>query len=95
MTKDAEYWIEKLGLIPHPQGGYYRENYRSALSIARAVQETTGSGRLRRAATAASQGLHPRPARLPLSSQRGRSCLRRRSARNSLAGLVRPDFTSS
>src|ERR1700730_18636811 len=34
MTKDAEHWIEKLGLIPHPEGGYYREIYRSALSIA-------------------------------------------------------------
>jgi predicted cupin superfamily sugar epimerase len=22
-------WIEKLGLIPHPEGGYYKETYRS------------------------------------------------------------------
>ena len=35
MTKDAKYWIEKLGLIAHPEGGYYRETYRSGLSIAR------------------------------------------------------------
>lgn len=25
----AEYWIEKLKLKPHPEGGYYREVYRS------------------------------------------------------------------
>lgn len=29
MTKDAAYWIEKLGLLRHPEGGYYRETYRS------------------------------------------------------------------
>jgi predicted cupin superfamily sugar epimerase len=35
MTKDAKYWIDTLGLIAHPEGGYYRETYRSGLSIAR------------------------------------------------------------
>jgi hypothetical protein len=35
MTKSAKYWIDKLGLIPHPEGGYYRETYRAGLSIAR------------------------------------------------------------
>src|ERR1700690_4557218 len=35
MIKDAKYWIETLGLIPHPEGGYYRETYRSGLSIPR------------------------------------------------------------
>lgn len=25
----AEYWINKLGLEPHPEGGYFREVYRS------------------------------------------------------------------
>ncbi|MBC7391663.1 MAG: cupin domain-containing protein [Opitutaceae bacterium] len=25
----AEYWIEKLNLSPHPEGGFYRETYRS------------------------------------------------------------------
>jgi predicted cupin superfamily sugar epimerase len=37
MTKDAKYWIDTLGLIAHPEGGYYRETYRSGLSIARAA----------------------------------------------------------
>lgn len=27
--KTAEYWINKLELTPHPEGGYYREIYRS------------------------------------------------------------------
>jgi uncharacterized protein len=29
MTHTAEYWIDKLQLIKHPEGGYYREVYRS------------------------------------------------------------------
>ena len=29
MTRDAEYWIARLGLRPHPEGGYYAESYRS------------------------------------------------------------------
>ena len=24
------YWIQALGLVPHPEGGYFRETYRSA-----------------------------------------------------------------
>ena len=35
MSNTAQYWIDKLKLIPHPEGGYYRETYRSELSIAR------------------------------------------------------------
>jgi predicted cupin superfamily sugar epimerase len=35
MPKSAQYWIDKLNLIAHPEGGYYRETYRSELSIAR------------------------------------------------------------
>jgi predicted cupin superfamily sugar epimerase len=33
--KDAAYWIQKLSLEPHPEGGYYRQTYRSDLSLAR------------------------------------------------------------
>ncbi len=29
MIRSARYWIRKLGLKPHPEGGYYRETYRS------------------------------------------------------------------
>jgi uncharacterized protein len=35
MIKSAQYWIDKLDLIAHPEGGYYRETYRAELSIAR------------------------------------------------------------
>jgi predicted cupin superfamily sugar epimerase len=35
MTNSAQYWIDKLGLIAHPEGGYFRETYRASLSIAR------------------------------------------------------------
>ena len=27
--RDADYWINRLGLQPHPEGGFYREVYRS------------------------------------------------------------------
>jgi uncharacterized protein len=29
MLSEANYWIEKLKLQPHPEGGYYKETYRS------------------------------------------------------------------
>ncbi len=29
MTYDAAYWVKALGLTPHPEGGYYKETYRS------------------------------------------------------------------
>jgi predicted cupin superfamily sugar epimerase len=30
MNVEAQYWIDRLGLQPHPEGGYYRETYRSS-----------------------------------------------------------------
>ena len=35
MVKDAQYWINHLGMSPHPEGGYYRATYKSDLTIAR------------------------------------------------------------
>jgi uncharacterized protein len=35
MPHSTQYWIDKLKLIAHPEGGYYRETYRSELTIAR------------------------------------------------------------
>jgi predicted cupin superfamily sugar epimerase len=29
MAREVGYWVEKLGLLPHPEGGFYKENYRS------------------------------------------------------------------
>jgi uncharacterized protein len=34
MNVKADFWIKRLGLISHPEGGYYRENYRSDEMIA-------------------------------------------------------------
>lgn len=33
MLQSAEYWVGHLGLLPHPEGGYYREIYRSPGTI--------------------------------------------------------------
>lgn len=33
MYKDADTWIKELGLLPHPEGGFYKEIYRSSESI--------------------------------------------------------------
>src|SRR5215472_2686619 len=33
LVKTASYWIDKLGLIPHPEGGHFRESYRATLAI--------------------------------------------------------------
>jgi hypothetical protein len=34
--QNADYWIKHLRLKPHPEGGYYRETYRSPETISRA-----------------------------------------------------------
>ncbi|WP_027892208.1 cupin domain-containing protein [Calidithermus chliarophilus] len=33
MRPSAEYWIKRLGLQPHPEGGYYTETYRAAQTL--------------------------------------------------------------
>jgi uncharacterized protein len=35
MRKDAAYWIEKLRLEPHPEGGSYRQTYKANLILAK------------------------------------------------------------
>ncbi len=35
MLKDADYWIEKLGLVAHPEGGYFCEAYKTAGQVAK------------------------------------------------------------
>ena len=42
--RDAHYWIEHLGLKAHPEGGYYRETYRSDLKISRSALGNSFSG---------------------------------------------------
>ncbi|MCS6822332.1 MAG: cupin domain-containing protein [Microscillaceae bacterium] len=36
MKKDADYWIEKLQLTAHPEGGYFKEIYRSVGKVGEA-----------------------------------------------------------
>jgi predicted cupin superfamily sugar epimerase len=46
MDRDARHWITHLGLTPHPEGGHYREIYRSAGRIPRsALPERYGGDR--------------------------------------------------
>lgn len=33
--RSADYWVQKLGLQPHPEGGFYKEIYRSTEEIAK------------------------------------------------------------
>jgi predicted cupin superfamily sugar epimerase len=35
--RDAGYWIEKLQLELHPEGGYFRQSYKADMVVARAV----------------------------------------------------------
>jgi len=33
MHKPASYWIQKLNLLPHPEGGFYAETFRADLEV--------------------------------------------------------------
>ena len=43
-NENAGYWIEKLQLEPHPEGGYFRQTYRSEVVIAREALPAGFSG---------------------------------------------------
>ena len=51
VAQNAQYWMEKLQLEPHPEGGYFRQTYRSAWMIAREALPP-GFGAPRAASTA-------------------------------------------
>lgn len=41
---EAEHWIDRLNLQPHPEGGFFRETYRAALTLPQsALPEHTGA----------------------------------------------------
>ncbi|OQY12878.1 MAG: hypothetical protein B6I31_02320 [Desulfobacteraceae bacterium 4572_19] len=42
--KDAHFWIKNLKLQPHPEGGYFKENYRSHEVIAKIALPNRFSG---------------------------------------------------
>jgi hypothetical protein len=48
---EAQYWIDRLGLVTHPEGGWYRQTYRAELEIPHAALPASFSGS-RAAATA-------------------------------------------
>ncbi len=33
MKKGINYWVDKLQLLAHPEGGFYKETYRSAIEV--------------------------------------------------------------
>ena len=43
-NRNAQDWIEKLKLEPHPEGGYFRQSYRSEVVIAREALPARFSG---------------------------------------------------
>jgi predicted cupin superfamily sugar epimerase len=46
MSADAEHWIRTLSLVPHPEGGWFRETFRSAERLpASALPERFGGPR--------------------------------------------------
>ena len=44
MMKDAAYWIDQLALEKHPEGGYFKEVYRSTEQIVQSVLPSRFSG---------------------------------------------------
>ena len=44
MKKDAAYWMKKLSLEAHPEGGYYRQTYRADLVLTKAALPPRFSG---------------------------------------------------
>lgn len=51
MKRDAAFWIRQLKLLPHPEGGYYRQTYRSDLMLPKSALPAEFSG-VRAASTA-------------------------------------------
>jgi uncharacterized protein len=44
LQKDGQYWIDHLGLSPHPEGGHYRSTYKSDLTIVRSALPSAFQG---------------------------------------------------
>ena len=64
--KDARYWIETLRLAPHPEGGYFRQTYKSQVKVNRAepdqahpiAKDATKAGQPPRCARTASTAIY-------------------------------------
>ncbi len=44
LKNKTNYWIEKLQLEPHPEGGYFRQTYRSEVAISREALPSSFTG---------------------------------------------------
>jgi uncharacterized protein len=44
VEKNAQYWIDRLDLSPHPEGGHYRQTYTADLTIARSALPSSFNG---------------------------------------------------
>ena len=44
MNKDYKYWVEKLEMLAHPEGGFYKETYRSDGLIPKAALDSSFGG---------------------------------------------------
>jgi predicted cupin superfamily sugar epimerase len=44
VSRSAAFWIAHLGLIPHPEGGHFRETYRAAESVPAAARPDARMG---------------------------------------------------
>ena len=44
ISHNAAYWVHGLDLMPHPEGGYYRESYRSDITMDLSGPGTGSSG---------------------------------------------------
>jgi uncharacterized protein len=44
IARNVHYWIDKLQLEPHPEGGYFRQTYRAAMTIAGAALPSAFGG---------------------------------------------------
>jgi predicted cupin superfamily sugar epimerase len=42
--KNAKYWIERLKLEPHPEGGFFRQSYKATLTLPRTALPAEFSG---------------------------------------------------
>lgn len=90
--KDAKYWIETLRLEPHPEGGYFRQTYKSELRIL--PEELPNTGRIG-AERNYSHGLHPKMASGEISEWRTQGFGGTRAASTAICFLLEGDNFSA
>lgn len=87
LIRSAKYWIKKLGLEPHPEGGYFRQTYKSELMVSPEARPDTGSG-LTRSDGSPSQNLHSKIAKGAILEWGTQAKDLRRSVRRRVAAIL-------